>query len=258
MLQGVVQHGTAHAMSDLAPYVAGKTGTSEDENDAWFVGFTNDVTVAVWVGYDNGAGKRRTLGSGSTGAHVALPIFEPIIEAAWAEGRPKEPLASPSPQARRLLAGVQADRPRRERSRSRVLVEYLRKDSRGEPIDARNALLATRTEKRAGRTHSRSPDRSVSRSREANGGSARSNNDAVGRSYSDPGGRGYNETTGRGFFGAQGGPFAQPGQPQPLGARPSLPPQWRDGAPRPGRTTPFSEGRSFSNGGFFGFPFGRD
>ena len=70
LLQGVVQHGTAHAISDLAPYVAGKTGTSEDENDAWFVGFTNDVTVAVWVGYDNGAGSRRTLGSGSTGAHT--------------------------------------------------------------------------------------------------------------------------------------------------------------------------------------------
>ena len=47
----------------LAPYVAGKTGTTDDENDAWFVGFTNDVTVAVWVGYDNADGKRRTLGA---------------------------------------------------------------------------------------------------------------------------------------------------------------------------------------------------
>src|SRR5262249_51561522 len=42
MLQGVVAHGTANAIADLAPYVAGKTGTSDDENDAWFVGFTND------------------------------------------------------------------------------------------------------------------------------------------------------------------------------------------------------------------------
>jgi hypothetical protein len=42
--------------------VAGKTGTSDDENDVWFVGFTNDVTAAVWVGYDNADGKRRTLG----------------------------------------------------------------------------------------------------------------------------------------------------------------------------------------------------
>src|SRR5262249_32107894 len=53
MLQGVVQHGTANAIRGFAPYVAGKTGTSDDENDAWFVGFTNDVTVAIWIGYDN-------------------------------------------------------------------------------------------------------------------------------------------------------------------------------------------------------------
>ena len=63
MLQGVVARGTARAINSLSPYVAGKTGTTEDENDGWFVGFTNDVTVAVWVGYDNADGKRRTLGT---------------------------------------------------------------------------------------------------------------------------------------------------------------------------------------------------
>ena len=62
MLQGVVERGTARSIAALAPYVGGKTGTTDDENDAWFVGFTNDVTVAVWVGYDNADGKRRTLG----------------------------------------------------------------------------------------------------------------------------------------------------------------------------------------------------
>src|SRR5262249_45790072 len=77
MMQGVLARGTAPTISGLAPYVAGKTGTSDDENDAWFVGLTNDVTVAVWVGYDNSDGKRRTLGGGSTGGHVAVPIFEP-------------------------------------------------------------------------------------------------------------------------------------------------------------------------------------
>ncbi len=65
MLQGVLARGTARSMAGLAPYVAGKTGTTDDENDAWFVGFTNDVTVAVWVGYDNADGKRRTLGGGA-------------------------------------------------------------------------------------------------------------------------------------------------------------------------------------------------
>src|SRR5947209_19512946 len=49
MLQGVLARGTARTIGGLSPYVAGKTGTSDDENDAWFVGFTNDVTVAVWI-----------------------------------------------------------------------------------------------------------------------------------------------------------------------------------------------------------------
>ena len=79
ILQGVVARGTARAIGAWSPYVAGKTGTTEDAVDGWFVGFTNDVTIAVWVGYDNGDGKRRSLGGSATGARVALPIFEPIL-----------------------------------------------------------------------------------------------------------------------------------------------------------------------------------
>ena len=93
MLQGVLARGTARAIADLSPYVAGKTGTSDDENDAWFVGFTNDVTVAVWIGYDNADGKRRTLGGGSTGGAVAVPIFDPIIHAVWTDVAAKTELA---------------------------------------------------------------------------------------------------------------------------------------------------------------------
>ena len=103
MMQGVLARGTARAISGLAPYVAGKTGTSDEENDAWFVGFTNDVTVAVWLGYDNANGKRRTLGGGATGGGVAVPIFEPIIQAVWANVAPKTALAPPSPEAKRQL-----------------------------------------------------------------------------------------------------------------------------------------------------------
>ena len=88
----------------LAPYVAGKTGTSDDENDAWFVGFTNEVTVAVWVGYDNADGKRRTLGGGSTGGGLAVPIFASIIQAVWADVAPKTVLAPPSADAKRMLS----------------------------------------------------------------------------------------------------------------------------------------------------------
>ena len=110
MLQGVVARGTARAIGGLSTYVAGKTGTTEDAVDGWFIGFTNDVTVAVWVGYDNGDGKRRSLGSNETGARVALPIFQPIIEAIWAEHiAPKVPLAGPSPEARRDLVDIPID-----------------------------------------------------------------------------------------------------------------------------------------------------
>src|SRR5438046_9891110 len=104
MLQGVLTRGTARAIAGLAPYVAGKTGTSDEENDAWFIGFSNDVTVAVWIGYDNAAGKRRTLGGGATGGHIAVPIFEPVIQAAWANVAPRAALAPPSPEAKRHLA----------------------------------------------------------------------------------------------------------------------------------------------------------
>ncbi|MGB7175905.1 MAG: transglycosylase domain-containing protein [Xanthobacteraceae bacterium] len=110
MLQGVVARGTARAIGGLSPYVAGKTGTTEDAVDGWFIGFTNDVTIAVWVGYDNGDGKRRSLGSNETGARVALPIFQPIIDAIWSEHvAPKAPLAGPSPEAKRDLVDVPID-----------------------------------------------------------------------------------------------------------------------------------------------------
>jgi len=109
MLQGVLARGTARSLKALAPYAGGKTGTSDGENDAWFVGFTNDITVAVWVGHDNADGKRRTLGRGQTGAKVAAPIFKDIVEAAWDNGMPKAPLSPPSPQAAKQLIALPID-----------------------------------------------------------------------------------------------------------------------------------------------------
>ncbi len=145
MLQGVLARGTARSIASLAPYVAGKTGTTEGENDAWFMGFTNDVTVAVWVGYDNADGKRRTLGGGRTGASVAIPIFEPIIQAVWAQYAPKTPLDPPSAEAKRdmvarpinlasgdLLGGGNA----------KSFVEYFRRDRSGEPLDTQYELVS--------------------------------------------------------------------------------------------------------------------
>ena len=109
MLQGVVARGTARAIGHLSSFVGGKTGTSDDENDAWFIGFTNDVTIGVWVGYDNAEGIRRTLGHGETGGHLAVPIFERIVQATWASYAGKTPLNPPSPEARKELVAMTID-----------------------------------------------------------------------------------------------------------------------------------------------------
>jgi membrane carboxypeptidase/penicillin-binding protein len=142
MMQGVLARGTARSIANLAPYVAGKTGTSDDENDAWFVGFTNDVTVAVWLGYDNSDGKRRTLGGGSTGGGVAVPIFEPVIQAVWASIVPKAALAPPSPEAKRQLACKSIERDSGEAQGDGGITECFRVDAKGKVIDTQYRLLS--------------------------------------------------------------------------------------------------------------------
>ena len=71
MLREVVLHGTGMAAARLPFPVAGKTGTTNDFTDAWFVGFTPTMTCGVWVGYD----EKKSLGARETGAHAALPIW---------------------------------------------------------------------------------------------------------------------------------------------------------------------------------------
>jgi penicillin-binding protein 1A len=71
MLREVVQHGTAFSASALKHPLAGKTGTTNDFTDAWFVGFSPSITCGVWIGYD----EKKTLGNKETGALAALPIW---------------------------------------------------------------------------------------------------------------------------------------------------------------------------------------
>ncbi|MBX6376249.1 MAG: penicillin-binding protein, partial [Acetobacteraceae bacterium] len=86
LLQGVVQRGTAAGAigNRLGRPVAGKTGTTNDYMDNWFVGFTPDIVVAVWIGHD----EPRTLGSGETGGQNAAPIFREIVAAALRDSPP--------------------------------------------------------------------------------------------------------------------------------------------------------------------------
>ena len=143
MLQGVVARGTARAIAGLSPYVAGKTGTTEDAVDGWFIGFTNDVTVAVWVGYDNADHKRRSLGTNTTGARVALPVFEPIIQAIWAERvAPKTLLSGPSPEAKRLLVDAPIDYYSGNRVEAGNFVEHFRRDAAGQIEDTQYQLAS--------------------------------------------------------------------------------------------------------------------
>lgn len=84
MMQDVVKHGTGVAAGQgLNREVAGKTGTTQDWNDAWFVGFTPDLVTAVWIGFDTPA----SLGKDETGGAVAAPIWHDFMAAALA-GRP--------------------------------------------------------------------------------------------------------------------------------------------------------------------------
>jgi membrane carboxypeptidase/penicillin-binding protein len=144
MLQGVLARGTARSIAGLAPYVAGKTGTSDEENDAWFVGFSNDVTVAVWLGYDNATGKRRTLGGGATGGGIAVPIFEPAMQAVWANVAPRAALAPPSAEAKRQLAcrSIDLESGEMQTGTGRAITECFRTDRYGQVIDTQYRLVS--------------------------------------------------------------------------------------------------------------------
>ncbi len=71
MMKGVVLRGTASAASKMPYYLAGKTGTTDDFRDAWFIGYSPNLLCAVWVGYD----KKKNLAGRATGATAALPIW---------------------------------------------------------------------------------------------------------------------------------------------------------------------------------------
>ena len=77
LLRGVVQRGTAASAASLDWPLAGKTGTMDEYTDAWFIGFDPNITVGVWVGYD----EKRSLGQNETGAQAALPIWIDFMKA---------------------------------------------------------------------------------------------------------------------------------------------------------------------------------
>ncbi len=86
MLREVVLHGTAAAAAKMPYPLAGKTGTTNDFTDAWFVGFSPSLTCGVWIGYD----EKKSLGEKETGARAALPIWMQFMKVALAGKDPGE------------------------------------------------------------------------------------------------------------------------------------------------------------------------
>lgn len=103
MLREVVLHGTAISANGLKLPLAGKTGTTNDFTDAWFLGFSPSLTSGVWIGYD----ERKSLGAKESGARAALPIWIDFMRAALAGKDPGE--FEPPPVVPSTVAGQKLD-----------------------------------------------------------------------------------------------------------------------------------------------------
>ncbi len=103
MFEDVIEHGTGAAVEGLHHPLGGKTGTTNNFTDAWFVGFSPSTTCGVWMGYDS----RKSLGEGETGARAALPIWTDFMKAAIA-GHPNELFPGGASAARGLAVAAAA------------------------------------------------------------------------------------------------------------------------------------------------------
>jgi penicillin-binding protein 1A len=101
MLEGVVQRGTATQVKVLGRPIAGKTGTTNEYRSAWFVGFSPDLVVGVFVGYDD----NRSLGEGETGGVSAVPIFIDFMQEAL-KGKPKDEFKPPRTARFGMVNGI--------------------------------------------------------------------------------------------------------------------------------------------------------
>jgi len=105
MLEGVVKRGTGRRISSLTWPLAGKTGTTNESRDTWFIGFSPDLAVGVFVGFDNPT----PLGRRETGSSVAAPIFRAFMAEAL-EGKPAIPFRIP-PSVRMVRVNPRTGRP---------------------------------------------------------------------------------------------------------------------------------------------------
>jgi penicillin-binding protein 1A len=132
ILQGVVERGTATRLRELNKPLAGKTGTTNDSADTWFIGFTPDLVVGVFAGFDSPA----TMGRQETGASVAVPIFKMVMEKALRDA-PSIPFRIP-PGVR--LVRIEHDSGRLAQPSDRnVILEAFRPGT--EPVSGRESIV---------------------------------------------------------------------------------------------------------------------
>ena len=127
MLQGVVERGTGRRVRDARRPLAGKTGTTNESRDAWFVGFSPDLAVGVFVGYD----APRSLGRRETGSSVAAPIFGRFMTEAL-EGKGAVPFRVP-PGIRLVRMDLETGLPARPGARDVILEAFLPNTAPGGP-----------------------------------------------------------------------------------------------------------------------------
>lgn len=118
MLEGVVKRGTGRRISALGKPLAGKTGTTNESRDTWFIGFSPDLAVGIFVGFD----RPRTLGPRETGSTVAAPIFKDFMEGALAE-KPTVPFRIPS-GIRLVRVNAASGKPASNRDRNFILEAF--------------------------------------------------------------------------------------------------------------------------------------
>jgi penicillin-binding protein 1A len=119
MLEGVVKRGTGRRINAIGKPLAGKTGTTNDSRDTWFVGFSPDLAVGVYVGFDNPT----PLGKGETGSSVAAPVFKKFMEDAL-KNQPAIPFRVP-PGLRLVRVDPATGRPPRAGARGAILEAFL-------------------------------------------------------------------------------------------------------------------------------------
>jgi penicillin-binding protein 1A len=141
MLEGVIQRGTGIRIRELGKPLAGKTGTTNDSMDTWFVGFSPDLAVGVFIGYDT----PKDMGKRETGSSVAVPVFKSFMAEAL-QGKPNIQFRVP-PGVR--LVRVQAETGELARPGDRnVILEAFRPGTEPQPGERANVLDGSMTDER--------------------------------------------------------------------------------------------------------------